>query len=76
MADDLEYQLITGLDALRIGAGQWARVSGNLPFQSAGGKLVFHIAVDETGKLAVGGFGGGVAHEQTHTVTLTLAPLP
>lgn len=74
--DELGYQLITGLDALRIGAKEWARVSRMLPFRSTGGELIFHLAVNEDGSLAVGGFGGGAASEQTHTVTLTLAPLP
>ncbi|MBB5234793.1 trypco2 family protein [Deinococcus budaensis] len=73
---DLGYQLVTGLDALRIGAREWARVSGTLPFRSTGGELVFHLAVNEDGSLAVGGLGAGAAREQMHTVTLTLAPLP
>lgn len=72
---DLEYQLITGLSALRIGAGEWARLSRDLPFQSVGGQLVFGVAVREDGGLYVGRFGRGAGHERLHTVTLKLAPL-
>jgi hypothetical protein len=50
--------------------------SAALPFKSTGGELVFHLAVNEDGSLAIAGFGGEAKSEQTHTVTLTLAPLP
>ncbi|TSA79530.1 hypothetical protein FNU79_17725 [Deinococcus detaillensis] len=73
--NDMEYALITGLDALRIGAAEWAQLSGLLPYQSRGGKLVFEVSVDEEGNLAIGNFGGSVNTERMHTVTLTLAPL-
>lgn len=72
---DLEYQLITGLSALRIGAEEWTRLSRNLPFQSVGGQLVFAVAVREDGSLYIGKFGGGAGQERLHTVTLKLAPL-
>lgn len=76
LKSELEYQVITGLDALRIGAEEWSRLSARLPFKSTGGELVFELAVNEDGSLAVAGFGGGATSKQTHTVTLTLAPLP
>lgn len=75
LESDLGYQLITGLDALRIGAKEWRALSAGLPFKSGGGKLVFELAVHEDGSLAVAGFGGGGTSDRTHTVTLTLAPL-
>ena len=72
---DLPYQLITGMNALRIGAAEWARLSPGLPFRSVGGQLVFAVAVQEDGSLYIGKFGGGAGHERMHTVTLKLAPL-
>lgn len=72
---DLPYQLITGMDALRIGAGAWAQLSGQLPFRSVGGQLVFAVAVKEDGSLYIGKFGGGAGEGRMHTVTLKLAPL-
>lgn len=75
LSTDLPYQLITGMDALRIGAAQWGQLSGKLPFRSAGGQLVFAVAVAEDGSLYIGNFGGGAGEERMHTVTLKLAPL-
>lgn len=72
---DLPYQLITGMDALRIGAAQWAQLSGTLPFRSVGGQLVFAVAVAEDGSLYIGNFGGGAGAGRMHTVKLKLAPL-
>ncbi len=72
---DLPYQLITGMDALRIGAGAWEQLSGTLPFRSVGGQLVFAVAVREDGSLYIGKFGGGAGEGRMHTVTLKLAPL-
>lgn len=72
---DLSYQLITGMDALRIGAGAWAQLSADLPFRSVGGQLVFAVAVQEDGSLYIGKFGGGAGEGRMHTVTLKLAPL-
>ncbi|MFK7603338.1 trypco2 family protein [Deinococcus sp. SM5_A1] len=72
---DLPYQLITGMDALRIGARAWAQLSSKLPFRSVGGQLVFAVAVREDGSLYIGKFGGGAGEGRMHTVTLKLAPL-
>ncbi|QFP77741.1 trypco2 family protein [Deinococcus sp. AJ005] len=72
---DLPYQLIAGINALRIGAGAWEQLSGALPFRSVGGQLVFAVAVQEDGSLYIGKFGGGAGEGRMHTVTLKLAPL-
>ncbi|CAM3751183.1 trypco2 family protein [Deinococcus frigens] len=72
---DLPYQLIAGMNALRIGAAEWTRLSPDLPFQSVGGQLVFAVAVRQDGSLYIGKFGGGAGQERMHTVTLKLAPL-
>ncbi|GHF42985.1 hypothetical protein HNQ07_002047 [Deinococcus metalli] len=74
-AEDLGYELLTGLDALRIGAEQWSRLSGHLPFVSTGGTLAFQVAVTEDGHLTVLKLGAGQVEALTHTVTLTLQPL-
>ena len=74
-APDLGYELLTGLDALRIGEAEWRRVSGALPFVSTGGTLTFEVAVTADGKLTVLKIGGAVKDALTHTVKLTLAPL-
>lgn len=72
---DLGYELLTGLDALRIGESEWRRVSSALPFVSTGGTLTFEVAVSAEGKLTVLKLGASTKNELTHTVKLTLAPL-
>ncbi|MFC5847385.1 trypco2 family protein [Deinococcus petrolearius] len=72
---EVQYQLITGLDALYIGLGEWT-AAGPLPFRPRDARLCLHLVALESGELRLAGMGTRAAREHTHLVTLTLGPRP
>lgn len=72
---EVQYQLITGLDALYIGLNEWT-AAGPLPFRPRDAELCLHLVVLESGELRLAGVGTQAAQGQTHLVTLKLGPRP
>lgn len=72
---EVQYQLITGLDALYIGLREWT-AAGPLPFRPRDAELCLHLLVLESGELRLAGVGGRAAQGQTHVVHLKLGPRP
>lgn len=72
---EVQYQLITGLDALYIGLSEWT-AAGSLPFRPRDAELCLHLVVLESGELRLAGVGTQAAQGQTHLVTLKLGPRP
>ena len=72
---EVQYQLITGLDALYIGLREWT-AAGDLPFAPRDAELCLNLVVEDSGELRLAGVGVRAERGQTHRVRLVLGPPP